>query len=580
MDCASASARAPTHSIMTRFFVLPLPAVLVGALGIIIPLLPAAEPYDLLIVNGTVIDGSGAPGRTADIGIRGDTLAAIGDLRGAAARRTIDARGLIVAPGFIDMHSHSDYPLLADGTAQSKIRQGVTTEVLGESLSAGPITGQARRPPVTYGVTADWTTLGGYFERLERQGISVNVVTYVGSLQIRDCVLGLETDRAPDTAELAEMRRLVRQAMEDGAFGLSSALTVPPQTYVTHEELVAEASEVRAFGGIYATHTRSGAGNWFGLKEAIEIGRKAGVPVEIVHLNNTNRANWGKVGEIRDLIDAARASGVRVTASRYPYIAGQNNLRALVPPWGLAGSNDEVLARLRDPAARRRMERDIYEGIPGWFNHYLYMQSWDTVRVAVVNRPANQRFLGKSVAEIATLTGTTPTDAVFDLLLAENGTVPAVYFMMSEDDVRETLRLPWVTIGSDGLALRPEGVLGAGKPHPRSYGTFPRVLGKYVREEKVLSLPEALHKMSGLCAAKLGLTDRGLLRPGLKADLAVFNAATVTDHATFDEPHRYSTGIEHVIVNGTLVLENGEHTGARPGRALRKNRQPAPLPRT
>lgn len=530
-----------------------------------------AVEYDLLIVNGTIIDGSGAPGIAADIAVKGDTIAAIGKLGGARAGKIIDATGLTVVPGFIDMHSHSDYTLLADGTAQSKIRQGVTTEILGESESAGPIVGKARRPPVTYGVTADWTTLGGYFERLERQGISLNVASYVGSLQIRDCVLGRELTRAPTPEEMVEMRRLVREAMQDGAFGLSSALTVPPQTYVTHEELVEEAREIKPFGGIYATHTRSGNEPWFGIKEAIEIGRKAGVPVEFVHLNNTNRANWGKVGEIRDLIEQARASGVVVTASRYPYIAGQNNLRALVPPWGLEGTPEAVLARLRDPAARLRMERDIYGGIPGWFNHYLFMQSWDTVRVATVKSDRNQGLVGKSVAEIAKLTNKKPTDAVFDLLLEEGGSVPAVYFMMSEEDVKETLRLPWVTIGSDGYAFRPDGILGAGKPHPRSYGTFPRVLGKYVREESVLPLPEAIRKMTSLCAEKLGITDRGLLRPGMKADITVFNAETVVDQATFDNPHQYPVGIPHVIVNGTVVLENGEHTEATPGRVLRKN---------
>lgn len=535
--------------------------------------LPAVE-YDLLIVNGVIVDGSGAAGVAADIAVQGDTIAAIGKLEGTRAKKIIDARGLTVAPGFIDMHSHSDYPLLADGTAQSKIRQGVTTEILGESDSAGPIVGKARRPPSTYGVTADWTTLGGYFDRLERQGISLNVASYVGSLQIRECVLGLEISRAPTPGEIVEMRRLVREAMQDGAFGLSSALTVPPQTYVTFEELVEMAREVKFFGGIYATHTRSGEGSWFGLKEAIEIGRKAGVPVEFVHLNNTDRKNWGKVGEIRDLIEQARASGVIVTASRYPYIAGQNNLRALVPPWALAGSPEAVLARLKDPAERLRMERDIFGGIPGWFNHYLLMQSWDNVRVASARMEKNKAFLGKSVAEIAKLTNKKPTDAVFDLLLDEGGSVSAIYFMMSEDDVRETLRLPWVTIGSDGLALRPDGLLGAGHPHPRSYGTFPRVLGKYVREENVLTLPEAIRKMTSLCAEKLGITDRGLLQPGMKADITAFNADTVIDLATFDNPHQYPVGIEYVIVNGGVVLDESGHTAAKPGRVIRRNRLP------
>lgn len=527
--------------------------------------------YDLVIINGTVVDGSGSPGIPADIAIRNDTIVRVGKLDRPRAARVIDATGLTMAPGFIDTHSHSDYTLLVDGTAQSKIRQGVTTEILGESESAGPLVGKASTN-LPYGLKPDWKTLGGYFDRLEKSGTSVNVASYVGASQVRSCVVGEDVSREPTSEEMLEMKRLVRQAMEDGAFGLSSALTVPPQTYVSKQQLLHMAAEVEPFGGIYATHVRTGDSPYAGEEEALAIGRSVGIPVEFVHLNNTDRKMWGKVYLLRDMIEAARAAGNTVSASRYPYIAGQNNLRAMVPPWGLEGTREQMLARLRDPAQRKRMEKDIDEGIPGWFNHYRLMQSWDNVRVASVTVEKNKVWLGKSVSEIAKTTGKHPTDALFDLLIEEGGSVPAIYFMMSEEDVRFTLKLPWVSIGSDGYAYRPDGVLGSGKPHPRSYGAFPRVLGKYVREERVLTLEDAIRKMTSLSAAKLGLKDRGILRAGMKADVAVFNANTVIDKATFEDPHQYPVGIEYVVVNGKVVLDKGQHTGAKPGRALRKGK--------
>ena len=537
---------------------------------------PAEPGFDLVIRNGMVVDGSGAPGFMSDLGVRGDRIVAIeqigGDGAGAgefAGIREIDAAGLVVAPGFIDSHSHSDYTLLVDGTAQSKIRQGVTTEINGEQRSAGPLKGKVRLDLSRYGIEADWSTLGEYFTRLEEQGISVNAGTYVGATLIRSCVLGDEATREPTREELGEMEALVGEAMRDGALGLSSALTVPPNTYVSTGQLVAMARVAAKYGGIYATHTRSGGGVIVGLSEAIEIGERAGVAVEFVHLNNVDRRMWGKVSLIRKTIEDGQARGVRVTSTRYPYIAGQNNIRALLPPWSLVGTNEQVLARLRDPAARKRIERDIRSGIDGWFNHYLLMGTWENVRVAVVQTEGNKQYEGKSIAEIAETTKRSPVDTICDLLLDEGGSIPAVYFMMSEDDVRETLKLPWVSIGSDGSAVRPDGVLGRGKPHPRWYGAFPRVLGKYVREEKVLTLPEAIRKMTSMNAEKVGITDRGLLKEGWKADITIFDPRTVRDEATFENPHQYATGIEYVIVNGRVVLDEGEHTGAKPGRVIR-----------
>jgi len=530
---------------------------------------PAQPRFDLVIRNGTVVDGSGSPGFTADIGVTGDRIVVIGDIDEEEGVREIDAAGLVVAPGFIDSHCHSDYTLLVDGTAQSKIRQGVTTEINGEQTSAGPIKGKAHLDLSRYEIEVDWSTLGEYFARLEEQGTSVNVGTYVGATLIRTCVLGDEETREPTAEETAEMQALVDEAMRDGALGLSSALTIPPDTYVSTDQLVAMASVVAKHGGIYATHTRSGGGVIAGLSEAIEIGERAGVPVEFVHLNNVDRKMWGKVSLIHKMIEDGQARGVTVTASRYPYIAGQNNIRALLPPWALEGNNDEVMARLRDPAARKRIERDIRDGIDGWFNHYVLMGTWENVRIAVVQTEKNKPYEGKSLAEIAQSTNRSPIDTICDLLLDEGGSIPAVYFMMSEGDVRETLKLPWVSIGSDGSAVRPDGILGRGKPHPRWYGAFPLVLGKYVREEGVLTLREAVRKMTSMNAEKVGITDRGLLKEGMKADITIFDPRTVKDEATFENPHQYPTGIPYVIVNGRVVIDQGEHSGAKPGEVIR-----------
>lgn len=532
---------------------------------------PAAE-YDLVILDGLVIDGSGSEGYPADVAIVGDTIVRVGALsegeRGTS-KQTLNAAGRVVSPGFIDIHSHSDWTLLVDGTAQSKIRQGVTTEILGESRSAGPVKGLARREGA-YGLEADWTTLGGYFERLEQLGTSLNVGSFVGATQVRLCVLG-EESRDPIPSEMEEMKALVAEAMRDGAFGLSSALLVPPNTYITTEQLIELSRVVKEYGGIYSTHIRSeGIGIQEAIVEAIRVGEEAGVPVDIIHLKIADKRLWGEMKQICDSIEEARARGLQVTANQYPYLAGQNNLVALVPPWAMEGGRTQMLDRLADPVARERMASDILNGIPGWFNHYLAMGEWDNCLIASVGSEANRGFEGKSVAEAAALQGKSPTDAVFDLLLEEGGSVPAVYFLMSDEDVNYAMRVPWVSFGSDGSAVRPEGVLGEGKPHPRWYGTFPRILGKYVREDAVLGLSEAIRKMTSANAAKLGITDRGLLEVGKKADITVFDPERVSDRATFERPHQYPDGIEHVVVNGVVVLESGGHLDRKPGRILRR----------
>ena len=492
----------------------------------------------------------------------------------AQARRVIDARGLVVSPGFIDIHTHSDYALLADGTAQSAVRQGVTTEILGESDSAGPIQGKAKRS-APYGLQVDWKTLGEYFKRLESNGVSVNVGSFVGATQVRRCVLG-EESRTPAPAEMDEMKRLVTEAMQDGALGLSVALLVPPNTYHTTAQLIELASAVKPFGGIYLTHIRTeGEGIETAIGEALEVAEKAQVPVEILHIKIADRRLWGRMKDVCDLIERARSRGIKASADQYPYIAGQNNLVALVPPWAMEGGQERMLGRLKNPAARRRIEKDLYAGIPGWYNHYLAMSGWEGCLVASVRTEVNKRYEGKSIAEIAQLSGKKPADAVFDLLVDEQGSVPAVYFLMSEEDVRHAMTRPWVSIGSDGSAVRSDGLLGAGKPHPRWYGTFPRVLGKYVREAHVLTLPEAIRKMTSLNAEKLGIEDRGLLRAGMKADITMFDPDRVADRATFENPHQYPVGIEYVIVNGVPVIEREQHAGTKPGRILRKSRPAA-----
>jgi N-acyl-D-amino-acid deacylase len=526
--------------------------------------------FDLIIRNGNLVDGSGELWFPGDVAMKNDEIVKVGRLEQdeLSAKRTIDASGLTVAPGFIDIHSHSDFTLLVDGTAQSKIRQGVTTEVLGEADSAGPLQGKAKLDLAEYGLHADWKTLGEYFARLQKSGISVNVASYVGATQIRSCVMG-EESRVPTPEETQKMKELATQAMKDGAMGLSSSLIVPPDTYLDTRQLIDLASAVKPFGGIYSTHIRSeGEGILNAIREANTIGEQAQVPVDIIHLKIADQRLWGKMKEVCDLIADGQDKGLRVTANQYPYVAGQNNLVALIPPWAMEGGRAKMVERLGDPSLRARMRKDILKGVPGWFDHYLAMKGWESCVVASVKAEKNKVHEGKSIAQISQTLHKEPTDVVFDLLKEEEGSVPAVYFLMSEDDVRTAMQVPWVSIGSDGTAVRPEGILGRGKPHPRWYGTFPRVLGKYVREEKVLSLEEAIKKMTSLNAEKLGLQDRGLLRAGKKADITIFNAHRVIDKATFENPHQYPEGIEYVIVNGTIVVDRGQHSGLKPGRVL------------
>lgn len=534
------------------------------------------DRYDLLIVDGRVVDGSGNPWFHADLAVRGDRIAAVGELDEANAARVIDASGLTVVPGFIDMHSHSDYTLLIDGNAESKVRQGVTTEILGEHRSAGPLVGPAReeleRTLRGVPLTPDWTTLGEYFTRLEESGISVNVASYVGTGQVRLAVMGVE-DREPSEAELAEMESLVDQAMEDGALGASSGLSYVPNTFMEIEEIAALAEVAARHGGIYATHLRRqdvkiGAG----IREAIEMGRRADLPVHIFHFKVKHPEMWGEFSRYTALVDEARAEGVDVTADLYPYIAGVTNLAASLPPRVLEGGTEEMLERIRDPEVRAEIRRDIDQGLPGWENEVAEAGGWDRMVVSAVQEPGNERYEGKSLAQVAEMMDEDPVDAMCELLLSEDGHVRMIQHAAAEEDLEHAIGLPWTAIGSDGIAMNPDDFPWLGKPHPRYYSTYPRVLDRYVRDEELLSFPEAIRKMTGLPARILGFPDRGLLRSGMKADIVILDADEVVDRATFEKPQVYPPGIEYVIVNGVPVLDEGSHTDARPGRVLRRGR--------
>ena len=529
-----------------------------------------ATRLDLIVRGGDVIDGSGQPPRRADVGIAGDRITAIGDLTSAHAGRVIDATGLVVAPGFIDVQGQSGTTLLADGNAESHIRQGITSEIIGEGgspafWSASDAADTESLAP--FGITVDWTGFSGYFDRLRQSGTTVNVGTFVPATMVRRNIIGMD-NRPPTAEELARMEAMVDQAMRDGAFGLSSALIYVPGSFAKTDELVALAKVAARHKGIYITHIRGESFNLFNaLDEAIGIGRDAGLPVVIFHLKVGAKANWGRMKEAVAKLEQANAAGGRVTATMYPYAAGGTGLAATLPLWVQEGGRERMLERIKDPATRTKVRQEIETKIDGWEN-LLMAATFDGIQVASVPRDFDQSIIGKRISQIAAERKADVWDTYFQLLIDTGGRVGALYHMMSEDDVATGLRSPLVTIGTDSSALRSEGLLARGSPHPRSYGTFPRVLGKYVREEKVLSLQDAVHRMTGAAAAQMGLRDRGQIRTQFFADLVVFNPATVKDNATYEQPHQYSTGIEHVIVNGVHVLDPKGLTGARPGRAL------------
>jgi len=531
------------------------------------------DVYDVIIRNGRIIDGTGSPWYGGDVGIRNGRIVAIGRLD-AAARQTVDAAGMVVAPGFIDMLGQSELSILVNPSVPSKIFQGITTEITGEGGSAGPLNDSIiAADSATYNhyrITPDWRTLGGFFARLERQGIGINLASYVGATQVRRMVLG-DADRQPTPAELERMKALVRDAMHEGALGVSTALQYPPAPFAHTEELVALAVEAGALGGGYATHLRSeGDQIDAALNEAIRIGREARVPVEIWHLKVAGKRNWGRMARVVAKIDSARKAGVDLAADTYAYTAWFNSMSAFIPPWVHDGGDARLVERLKDPDTRTRVRREMLDpGQETWNNEWQEIAGPSSVLIGAVHNPALEPYLGKTLAQVAAERRTDPIDALFDILVEDQALTDVAVFGMSEPDVTLALRQPWVSINNDSKGTSPDGLLGREHPHPRAYGTFPRILRKYVREDRVLTLEDAIRKFTSLPAQRMRLGDRGVLKVGMWADVVVFDPDSIRDLATFANPNQLSEGMRWVLVNGIPVIAGGKATGALPGRVLR-----------
>jgi len=531
-----------------------------------------AQRFDVLIKNGTVYDGSGGEGRRADIALRGDRIAALGDLKNESAPLTIDAKGLAVAPGFINMLSWSNESLIADGRSESEIRQGVTTEIMGEGESMGPVNDRVREKMVReqkdihYDVT--WKTLADYLRFLEKRGISCNVASFIGATTIREYVIGFD-DKPPTPEQLDEMRALVRQEMEAGALGIGTSLIYPPAFYAKTPELIELCKVAAQYQGKYISHMRSEGNHLFeALDELLQISREAHIPAEIYHIKAAGKSNWPKLDTLLARIEAAQKEGLKITADMYTYTAAGTGLDACLPPWTEEGGYPALFKRLRDPAMREKIAREVKTPTDEWENLYLAAGSPDKILLVGFKSEKLKPLTGKSLAEVAKMRGKDPVETLMDLIAEDESRIDSIYFLMSEENVRKEMAKSWISFGSDEASQAPEGVFLKSNPHPRAYGNFARVLGKYVREEKVISLGEAVRRLSALPASNLGLDQRGFLKDGMFADLVVFDPTTITDHATFEQPHQYATGVKQVFVNGVQVIKDGEHTGATPGRAL------------
>jgi len=541
----------------------------------------ASHPrYDIIIRNGHIVDGTGSPWFSGDVGIRSGRIAAIGALcplgapeSSCPAKRTIDAAGKVVAPGFIDMLGQSELSILVNPHLPSKIYQGITTEITGEGGSVAPLNDIIIKADhdsyAHYHITADWHTLAQYFARLEKQGMGINLASYVGATQVRRMVLGDE-DRQPTPAQLEQMKALVRQAMREGAVGVSTSLEYAPAPYARTEEIIALAAVAAPFGGIYATHMRSeGDGIGDALDETFRIGREAHIPVEIWHLKVAGKTNWGRMPEVVERIERARAQGVDVGADTYAYPAWFNSFSAFIPPWAHDGGDAKLVERLKDPVMRARIRKEMVTPSKDWDNEWEEIGDADKILVGVVQNPALRPLQGKTISQIAKLWGKDPFDTIFDLLIQDNAFTEVAVFGMDESDIRLAVEQPWVSFDNDSSGTAPDGLLGEERPHPRAYGTFPRILRKYVREEKRLRLEETVRKMTALPAQRMRLTDRGVLKTGMWADIVVFDPEKITDRATFENPNRLSEGMDYVLVNGAPVIAEGKMTNALPGKVLR-----------
>lgn len=532
-----------------------------------------SPPLDIVITNGRIIDGTGSPWFSGDIGIRGGRIATISNLAAEKRTRTIDAHGQVVAPGFIDMLGQSELTILVDPRLPSKIYQGITTEITGEGESVAPMNDTIRRSGKKgfdlLGIQPDWQTFRQYFARLEKQGIGINVADYVGATTVRRMVLG-DDDVQPTRVQLDAMKQLVRQAMLDGAVGVSTSLEYPPAPYAKTEELIALASEAARYGGIYATHQRSESTAILqSLDEVIRIAREAHIPVEVWHFKVAGKPSWGHMPEAIAKIEAARAQGVDIAADTYAYTAWGNGLSAFIPPWAHDGGTAKLLERLKDPAARTRMRKDMLTPSDEWENEWQQISGAQDILIGSVQNPKLLSLQGKTMAEVAKLWNKDPIDTIFDFLIEDDAATGVAVFGMSEPDVALAVQQPWVAIDNDSSGASPEGILGREHAHPRAYGTFPHILRKYVREEHKLMLEDAIRKFSALPSQRLHLEGRGLLRVGMWADVTIFDPATIRDLATFDNPNQLSQGMDYVLVNGVPVIDQGKMTGARPGKVLR-----------
>ena len=529
--------------------------------------------YDIVLRGGTLYDGSGKPPATGDVAISGDRIAATGDLSGARGKTEIDARGLAVAPGFINMMCWANESLIEDGRSHSDIRQGVTLEVMGEGHSMGPLNGRmkqemlAEQGDIKYQI--EWTTLGEYLKYLERRGVSPNVASFIGAASPREYVIGNQ-DRPPTADELKQMQELVRHAMEEGALGVASSLVYPPGFFAKTDELIALAKVAAEYDGMYISHLRSEGEQLIeAVEELLAIARGAGIRAEIYHLKTAGRDNWHKLDQVITLVEKARAEGLHITADVYSYPAGSTGLNASMQPWVQDGGFEASLRRMKDPATRRRIGREMRESRKGWENMYLQAGSPDGILQVGFKNEKLKPLTGKTLAQVAKMRGKSPEETAMDLIIEDESRIDTVYFSQSEENLRRKIALPWVSFCSDSPSLAPEGVFLKSMTHPRAYGSFARVLAKFVREEKLITLEEAIRKLAALPAQNLKLDRRGMLRPDYFADVAVFDPAKIQDHATYEKPHQYATGMVHVFVNGVQVLKDGEHTGAKPGRFVR-----------